>query len=398
MRGHEVLVVAAWQPGEPAFERRNGVAVHRVAWKWTQNVRARVASARTARMQAVTRKRGWRALLQRAWRGVYWPDTSCTWLLPALRTARDLARGSPLDALVSVSPTFSAVVAGMRALAGLERRARWLIDLGDPFSFADEAPPNNFFLYRKLNRAVERSAFRRADAITVTTPETRTRYEALFPESAHKIEVIPPVTSVDADEPAPSTRDALSLVYMGTLYGDLRSPEFMMALFRRLYDRSGEGRLELHVYGDVQDCRPTFERYPELLERALYVHGTVPREQALSAMRAAAVLVNVGNRTTYQLPSKVVEYAALGKPILNLAAGVDDSSTRFLATYPRCLTLDARGASPSDEQVRRCEAFLEEARLERLPRVPPDWVAPYRVSAVSRQYLRLVGGNTAGDA
>ena len=56
-------------------------------------------------------------------------------------------------------------------------------------------------------------------------------------------------------------------------------------------------------------------------------------------MAEADVLVNIGNRTSYQLPSKVVEYAAFGKPILNFLASPDDSSAVFLSKYPFLLNV-----------------------------------------------------------
>ena len=91
---------------------------------------------------------------------------------------------------MSVSPTFTAVAVGKALAARKPRSFRWLIDLGDPFSFADESPPNNFRLYRLLNLRFERSCFAEADSVSVTTPETRERYAALFPESAQKIAVV----------------------------------------------------------------------------------------------------------------------------------------------------------------------------------------------------------------
>jgi glycosyltransferase involved in cell wall biosynthesis len=393
-RGHEVLVIAAWQPGTSAVERENGVTVHRTAWRWTQRLRAGIASARTAPVQGGGSRGRWHPFLHRIWRSVYWPDTSCLWLPAALSAARKAVGDMRPEAVVSVSPTFSAVVAGMRLVGKLQPRPRWLVDLGDPFSFADDAPPNNFRLYGALNYAVERAAFRRADAIAVTTPETRDRYAELFAESATKLQVIPPLVAIAPGPNREPRGDRLALVYVGTLYQGIRNPRFMVALLRRLLERPVGRGLELHVYGDVQDCRAAFERNADLLGHRLFVHGAVARQSALEAMRDAGVLVNIGNRTSYQLPSKLVEYAALGKPILNFAGAVQDSSARFLASYPRHLSLDARNDVPTGEQVSACEEFLENVRQKRLPEVPSGWVAPYRVAAISQRYLELLRAGT----
>jgi glycosyltransferase involved in cell wall biosynthesis len=387
-QGHEVAVVAAWLPGAAEAERIDGVAVHRAGLRVGERLRARLAARRTSAVRSGGAQPG-STLLHRLWRSVYWPDTSCLWFVPALGRARKLMREMRPDAVVSVSPMFTAVMVGLRLLSGSHPPPRWLIDLGDPFSFAEEAPPNNLRLYRRLNQRMERAAFRRADAVAVTTQETRARYAALFGASAGKIEVIPPLVPIDCAPKQEAPTDVISLVYVGTLYRSIRGPDFLLALFRRLLGRPIGPRLQLHVYGDVQDCRPSFERHAELLGRRLFVHGAVPRPRALDAMQEASVLVNIGNRTSYQLPSKLVEYAALGKPILNIAAVPGDSSARFLARYPRHLSLEQSGEL-TEEQLTRSERFLEDAADRRLAPVPSEWVTPYRLSGISASYLALL--------
>lgn len=62
-------------------------------------------------------------------------------------------------------------------------------------------------------------------------------------------------------------------------------------------------------------------------------------EKAAHAMKEANILVNIGNNTSYQLPSKVVEYASTGKAILNLVKTESDSSIPFFDAYPASMCL-----------------------------------------------------------
>jgi hypothetical protein len=135
--------------------------------------------------------------------------------------------------------------------------------------------------------------------------------------------------------------------------------------------------LALHFFGDVHDCRSLFEPLPS----GVHLHGAVPRETAAAAMRHAAALVNIGNATPHQVPSKLVEYAAAARPIVNVAASPADTSANFLAGHPAlCRAHDAVGVL----------RFLDERRS-----VPGDWVerflAPYRLDAVARAYEQLLG-------
>ncbi len=393
--GCEVHVVCARTPDRPAFESVNGVQVHRVGSASIERLRASTAPESGPR--AAARGNGIRrtavAAVRSIWHAIYWPDTSCLWFFAARKKAGELVAAIDPDAIVSVSPTFTAVAVGRSVARRRPSRLRWLIDLGDPFSFAEEAPQNNFRLYRGLNIRFERGCFAEADAVSVTTPETRDRYAALFPESARKIAVIPPLLALPETIGEPAERpDRRRLVFLGRLYPSIRRPDFLLALFAALKDCEAAERCELHFYGNTWECEASFAPYRHRLGRDIHVHGPVPREQAISAMRSADVLVNIGNDTHYQLPSKIVEYAITGKPILNLAAHADDSSARFLADYPSQLTLVARAEGPTPGDVENLKAFLGRPSPEIAPEALRAWLAPYTLAEISARYRALLSG------
>src|SRR5690606_335842 len=118
-----------------------------------------------------------------------------------------------------------------------------------------------------------------------------------------------------------------------------RRPDVLLSLFRELLKTPLAEKLELHFYGDIKQCAHAFEENADLLGRGVYVHGLVEREIANEAMLQADVLVNIGNQTDYQLPSKVIDYMSTGKPVINLAAIAADSSARLFQTYPSALLL-----------------------------------------------------------
>jgi len=380
--GWEFDIVTMLHPGAPArSEPVKGVRVHRVGFGKVEGVRDRARSGRSGSFVSGVARRIWRAL--------YWPDGDCIWYWPARREALRLVQSRAPDAIVSVSPTFTAVLAGRSAHLA-SPAARWIIDLGDPFSLETDIAPNNRALYARLNARAERRAFAQAHAVSVTTPQTAKRYAEAFPEAAYKIHVIPPLLSIPPADAQPlfAPGEALRLVYVGTLYRRLREPGFMLQLFEAL--RGRDRRCELHLFGDVQDFGAELEGWRSRLQGALHVHGTVPRETVARAVAGADILVNIGNTTRDQLPSKVVEYAAAGKPILNLARHADDSSVTFLETYPDRLTLFDAGAAPAASQVDALAAFAE-----RLPRRLPEgevdaWLAPYRLPRIAAQYERLL--------
>ncbi len=409
--GHQVDVVAAWAPGLAREETLNGVRVHRVG----RNVRASVRSA----LRSLAARRGGSAapvsdtrtstdrasitshplhfraarwVYDRTWKKVYWPDDAGPWYFPASRAAERLAERGAYDALVSVSHPFTGHLVGARLHARMPG-VPWLADVGDPFSFLERTPTNNHRLYRGLNHRAERRVFQGADAVAVTTEPTREIYARLFPESAAKVRVVPPLlpeTEAGAYPRVFPDDGRIRLVFAGNLYRSIREPGFLLRLFRMLGETRLGDRAELHFFGNVRDCWDAFEPYRDRIDRSVFLHGTVNRDHAMQAMREAAVLVNLGNDTLYQLPSKVVEYAGLRKPVLNLVRAEEDSSAEFFRSYPAALTLVDRGQLPTPEEAERLlDLLLRAGRME--PHALDAWLAAYRVEAVAAGYESLLG-------
>jgi glycosyltransferase involved in cell wall biosynthesis len=321
------------------------------------------------------------------WRSLAWPDVGANWYFSAVRTARPLLEHAPEAALVSVSPLFTAVAAGHALMRGNAQR-RWIIDLGDPFSFLADSPPNNRLLYAGLNARFERAAFGRAAAVSVTNARTAACYAAAFPESAGKLHVIPPLLSAPlAPGASKRTGGPVRIVFLGTLYRGLREPDFLLALFAAA--RADASPMELHFYGEAGDCAGALERYRETCAGGIHLHGVVSRDEALAATREADVLVNLGNRTAFQLPSKVVEYAAAGKPVVNIATHRDDSSIEFFRPYPLALNIISERGAPEAAQVAQFREFVQRTQAAEAAALEA-FLRPYRIEQVAAEYARLI--------
>ena len=396
--GWEVHVVTSWQPGLPSQETARGVHVHRAGWTLADRLRSRLG--RRTRAQPTGVKASKRDGLPLAdtvrrylWRPFYWPDSSFLWYWPARRSAMALARALRPEAIVTVSPTFTAHLVG----SAVRRRlaTRWVLDIGDPFSLQQESPPNNRRLFARLNLATERRILELADRVCVTTDGTAARYAEAFPAAAGKLRVIPPLAPAEDTPPGARTRlsheGTIRLVYAGTLYKGLREPGFLLALLEALRARSPGRKLELHLFGEMRAFDDELRAWRERVGGGLELHGLVSRETVAAALDAADIIVNIGNNSRDQLPSKVVEYAATGRPILNVVRTPADTSAVFLRSYPDLLTLIDEGGAPTHAQLDSAWAFIDKTP-RRLSRDTVDaWLRPYRLPAIAKAYEQVLG-------
>ncbi|MFQ5734643.1 MAG: hypothetical protein ACE5KM_22135, partial [Planctomycetaceae bacterium] len=400
--GHRVDVVCG-VPSDGVVTQGSGPAtdrlqVHRVGIGWREQVRRRFGRGAADRSQPVERVRGVRPVLVSGLRAVYgatwrrlcWPDSASGWYRPAVRFCRDRLQNANYDALVSVSNPFTSHRVG-RTLKRAYPSLRWVADIGDPFSVDDKVRVNNVLLYAQRNRRFEADVLQTADAACIVTESMTDLYRRSFPESAARMHAVPPMCTSPAFADAPHARNSqrLRLAYFGTLYRGIRSPRPLLQLFRQLLAQPGCANLELRFYGNANGCESEFEIVRDLIGRQVHLHGTVSRNAAQHALQQADVLVNLGNDLPYGLPSKVVEYAATGKPILNLSLIRDDVSARFLRNYSAAhnvLASDIQNgcmAGESTAEFLRQSPGAERATVERLLR-------PHRVESVAAEYERLL--------
>ena len=406
-QGNRIDAVCSWTPGLAREEAIDGVRVFRVGGGILGRLKDRLNRPPAFHAGKGVGDAGPRGgasvpsslaayLSDTVWKKIRWPDYACTWYFPAVREARRLAVRGGYDAIISVSDPFTGHLVGKR-LKKEFAELTWLADVGDPFSFQDAIPVNNAGLYRRRNVAAEREVFSLADAVTVTNSVVMAEYAVRFPESAGKILVIPPLLSLptpsSTGEPLFPPDGRLRLVCIGTLYRHVRNPAFLLRLFARLLSLPHSDRLELHFFGDVNDCRNFFDGMEAEVAGKVRLHGMVDRETVARAMGEAAALVHIGNVTRYQLPSKVVEYAAAGRPVINIVKAEGDSSMTFFKGHPAVRNVVEGEEALGGEAVAELAGFIENP-----PTVSPDararWLEPFQAEAVAAGYARILRGET----
>ncbi len=120
--------------------------------------------------------------------------------------------------------------------------------------------------------------------------------------------------------------------YFGTLIRDIRSPEYLIRLIAATYSETN-GRYMFYSRGNCEDIlRESALRYPEVI----YQMGYISSDEVVEIQNKADFLLSIGNKLTgddRSLPSKILEYIAIGKPIIHIHGGDNDSAVEYLEKY-----------------------------------------------------------------
>jgi hypothetical protein len=412
-KGIEVDIICGWNPGLALDEVIKGVRINRVGGEVIEKQKTILSTKLFSSIATKTKSfnkindiganaktysayllKVIRRLYDSTWKKIYWPDYACLWYFNALKKARQLCERERYDAIISVSLPFTGHLIGL----WLKKRyysIPWIVDTGDPFCFMDITAVNNHAFYSKLNYRIERKVFKEADQVSVTTPETALRYRKLFPESSHKISVTPPLLDHRFNRIEKKNQifddSKINLSYTGSFYKRIREPDTILFLFEHLFREKPNLKtiLRLHFIGSVDGFRHSFEGSKELI--GLYnLYGPQPREVVSKILEESDVLINLGNTTSYQLPSKVVEYAGSGKPILNICSSERDSSLQFLNGYDLSMNVIIKNgllfcdiAKVASFIVRNAKKSLDKDALK-------EFIKPYQIEEISNQYLFLI--------
>jgi glycosyltransferase involved in cell wall biosynthesis len=320
------------------------------------------------------------------------------WIPPVYFKARKLIRKNQYSAIITVSWPVSPHVVGSLLHRTIGKNIPWLVDIGDPFSFNKLTQINDFKKYGKTNYKFETKLLRDASVLSVTTQETKNDYLNLFPAAESKIIVIPPIIPTRKEVPSDlvdiglSDKSKKNLIFTGSLRIINRRPDTLLKLFSQLLSYEDfSDVLELHFYGDIKQCIDSFRPYEELINRKIHVHGIVEKEIIDIALVKADFLVNIGNVSANQLPSKLVEYLAANHPIINIASNDSDSSWNFLSSTGIALNVLAPTLKDiTPEAIKNVANFIRKPPRPLTDMELHDLTYPYWPQTISQQYLDII--------
>jgi len=253
-----------------------------------------------------------------------WPDYAMFWAFTIFKNRKRIE--NKFDIIISVSLPFTSHLCAYI----LQKRisADWYMDIGDPFSLKINSPENNKIIYSYLNKYYEKKFYQNASKIIFTHNEVAELHQNKFNIDRTKIVIGYPIALLNENRINNSLNfnyedTPLKIGYFGAFTKSVREPNNYIISIANFLDDDIK-----HEWYINKESKKYFTSIKNISSHQFL--DILPREIALEVMVSKMhVLLSIGNFNKYQMPSKIVEYISLGKPVLHFAEIADDPLYNF---------------------------------------------------------------------
>jgi len=294
-QGHDVTVLTPKKPEHAAFEKKHGLVIEDLGQpKWK-------AVKLTGKGILLKIKRALRRGMQI---GLEYPNLEYYFKVKkALK--RKQKKKEHYDLLISIAvpyPIHWGVAAVWKKKNNMAKT--WVADCGDPFMGQE----NDTFKHLFYFKYVEKWFCKKVDYLTVPVA---TAIPAYYPEFHHKIKVISQGFNFEEVEVAPYQKNEIPhFAYAGGLIPGRRDPKDFLE-FLVNYPKP----YKFDIYTQQTHL---VQSYADRSNGRIEIKDYIPRKELLFELSKLEFVVNFENAGQKQIPSKIIDYLIIKKPILSV--------------------------------------------------------------------------------
>lgn len=230
----------------------------------------------------------------------------------------------------------------------------WIVYFMDPFArYIDNVGSKKYWKQ-------EMEVYEKADRILVTEEIYEQNKKDDFSKFLYKTRAVKFCNFKIPNAPEKNTfqlqrkSGPINCVYAGSLINDkIRDPYY---LFRIINSLRGDFLFHLILYRVPKDRLNQYKKIVSNTTKVIW-YDTLSLKETKKIVASSDILINLGNKVENQTPSKVFDYIATGKPIVNFISIENDSSLKYLKDYSFCLNIyedDERVMENTQAFVRFC--------------------------------------------
>lgn len=232
------------------------------------------------------------------------------------------------DVIIAVCAYYDAIEAVMKYQRETGGREKCILYQVDPLT--------ENVIYHSINHkaldSYERKLYAHCDVI-LTTPLIYALKKGWDLHNVVPVE-FPALVMRNSEMVITKAQDEIRCIFAGYLYENLRDAHFTLELFSRFEDR----RIHLYFIGSGQE--DLLNQYMHgVLAGRLHPIGRLTSKDCDAWLSSADVLINIGNKISNQVPSKLINYLSYGKTILNVVACKNCPSIEYMQRYPLAINI-----------------------------------------------------------
>ncbi len=250
------------------------------------------------------------------------PDARIGWVKPSVEFLSNYISNNPVDIIITTGPPHSLHLIGMQLQKKLN--VKWIADFRDPWTTIHyHASLRLSESSQKKHKQLEAQVLKAADIVVVTSPTTKTEFQAITKRPIFVItngyDVMPQQTSkLDIE---------FSISHIGSLLSE-RNPIILWEVLEELCSENKHFKkdLKLKFAGIISDEIISVLKEKDLFKNS-HILGYLPHKEALLLQRKSQVLLLIeidSPETRAILPGKLYEYLAAKRPIIALGPKQSD--------------------------------------------------------------------------
>ncbi|WP_125144033.1 hypothetical protein [Clostridium transplantifaecale] len=205
----------------------------------------------------------------------------------------------------------------------------WILYEMDPFCYNVAAYGKN--AYKRFSLVQERF-FKECDEIIVTPALGEFYQNTNFRSFSSKMIELPLANMIPIEDfkdmgLIKRKEKEVYCVFGGAIDPIIRNPIFAIDLFHSLHKNI---KLFIITQSNIKFLR---KKIDETADNVI-IYGRESRNVTYGTMQQADILINIGNTVQFQVPGKIFEYMAMGKPIVHFSKIQEDPCLPYLKKYP----------------------------------------------------------------
>lgn len=252
-----------------------------------------------------------------------------------------------IDTIISCSYPFTS----HKIAYEIKGNKKWIPYQFDPYTYNYTFPKNK----KDERLKIELEYLSKASAIFITEESYLENIKTELVELKNKYIILPyglikkPINQITSNK-----NEYINFTFAGTLYTDLREPYKMLDILLSLNLKK---EINIYYVGDekINNNLKKYQNRINLYPRSL-------KQICDKAQAEANIILNIGNTTLNQTPSKVFELISLGKPILNFYEKEEDTSKNILKNYELVYNINV-----NDYKIEEILDFINKNKYKILP-------------------------------